>query len=108
MIRRALEDPARDKLGQAIGEDVPRHSKACLELFEMLEPVECSAKDEERPFLADNLDRRRNWARQRGFLEGVNLGRHPVCRQTRRLPLSSCDESITRKQRIVASRNLKC
>ena len=53
----ALEDPAGDQLRQPVREDVAGDPKARLELLEMLEAVEGAAKDQERPFLADQLDR---------------------------------------------------
>ena len=40
--------------------------------FEMLKPVQRAAKDQERPFLADQLDRRRQRAAQRRRLERVD------------------------------------
>jgi hypothetical protein len=52
-IEAALEDFAFDQLGQPIGQDVAGNSEASLELLEMLEAVQCSAQDEEGPFLAN-------------------------------------------------------
>jgi hypothetical protein len=78
-----------------------------LELLEMLEAVECAAKDEEGPFLADQVDRRRKRARERGLPEPVDMGRDSICRQARRPPSLDSDESISARQKIVARRNWK-
>ena len=56
-VRRPLEDAAGDHLRQPVGQDVAGDPEAGLEFLEMLEAVECAAKDQERPFLADQLDR---------------------------------------------------
>src|SRR4029079_5747444 len=72
-IRGAREDASGDELRQAIRQDVAGDPEATLEFLEMLEPVERSAQDQERPFLADQLDRRGKRARQGGFLERVEV-----------------------------------
>ncbi len=58
-VGRALEDPAGDQLGKPVRQDVAGDPQARLEFLEMLEAVEGAAKDQERPFFADQLDRRR-------------------------------------------------
>ena len=55
-----------------IRQDVPGDPETCLELLEMLEAVERSAKNEEGPFLANEFDRRRQWARQRSLAKGLD------------------------------------
>ena len=55
----SLQDSAGHHLRKPVGEDVAGNSEPCLEFLEMLEAVERAAKDQERPFLADQLDDRR-------------------------------------------------
>ena len=86
----ALEDAAGDQLGQPVGQDVAGDSQPGLEFLEMLEAVERAAEDQERPFLADQLDRRRNRAVQRRFPERVDSGRDSI------MPPISCSLSRIR------------
>ena len=71
-VRLALEYPAGDHLAQPVREDVAGNSEPRLELFEMLEAVKRAAKDQERPFLADQLDSMRQRAPERRRLERVD------------------------------------
>ena len=57
---------------QPVGEDVAGNAEPGLEFLEMLEAVERAAKDQERPFLADQLDRGGKRARQSRFPERVD------------------------------------
>src|SRR3954468_3789872 len=85
-VRRAFEDSTRNQLGETIREDVASDSQTRLELLEMMEAVERAAKDQERPLLADQLDRGRNGAAQRCFLETIDFRRERVCRHWTDLP----------------------
>jgi hypothetical protein len=49
--------------------------RAGLEFLEVLQAVESTAKDEECPFLADQLDRLRDGAAERSFPERVDVRR---------------------------------
>jgi hypothetical protein len=53
----------------------------------MLEPVECTAKDEERPFFPNELDGGWNWAGQCRFLEPVDMRRQRISRHKPFSPL---------------------
>src|SRR6185312_4539740 len=75
-----LEDPSPDQLCQSIRQNVASDPEAGLELLEMLEAVECAAKDQERPFLADQLDCGRNRARQSSLPERVQMSRQRIAR----------------------------
>ena len=68
-----LEDSAGDHLRQAIRQDVSGNAEASLEFLEMVKAVQCSAKDQESPFLADQFDRGRNRALQRRLLEPIDI-----------------------------------
>ena len=85
-IGRPFEDSAGDHLAQPVGKDVARNAEAGLEFLEMVKAVEGAAKDQERPFLADQLDRGGNRARQRRFLEPIDIRRERVCRHCLYLP----------------------
>ena len=71
---------------KTVGENVARDSESRLEFLEMLKAIERAAKDQERPFFADQLDRRRYRARQSRFLKPVDMRRQRVCRIGRFLP----------------------
>ena len=77
-----------------------------LEFLEMMEAVERAAKDQERPFLADQLDRGGNRARQSRFPERVQVRRQRVCRHAPLSPLSNLYQSTRRFQKTVASMKL--
>jgi hypothetical protein len=72
-IRSALEDPSGDHLAQPVGQDVARNPEPGLELLEMLQTVECAAKDQEGPLFADQFDRLGQGAPQRSRAEGINV-----------------------------------
>ena len=56
----------------------------------MMKAVEGAAEDQEGPFLADQLDRGRNRARQRGLPERIEAGRQTLSAVMRRyLPIAS-------------------
>ena len=84
-IGRPLEDPAGDELAEPVGEDVAGNPEPGLEFLEMLEAVERAAQDQERPFLADQLDRAGQRAVQRRLAERIDVRCHLLVRQ----PLSS-------------------
>jgi hypothetical protein len=58
----SLQDPFLYQPVEPVGEDVPRDSKALLELVETAEAEEDVADDEERPALANDLERPRDRA----------------------------------------------
>src|SRR6185369_3267873 len=80
-IRQTLEDSAGDQFGQPVGKYVARDAEARLEFLEMLEAIQRPAKDQESPFLADQLDRWRERTGKSGLLEGVDMRRNSVRRQ---------------------------
>src|SRR4051812_5960933 len=55
----------------------------------MLEPVKRAAKDQERPFLRDELDCRGEWAGQRRPFERIHLRRTRFCRHKPFTPLTN-------------------
>ena len=77
---------ARNQLAEPVGQDVAGNPEARLELLEMLEAVERAAKDEERPFLADQLDRGGNRATQRCLAERLDVGARFACSHFADLP----------------------
>ena len=64
--------PPATSFAEPVGQDVAGDSEASLELFEMLQAVECAAEDQEGPFLADQLDGGRKRATQRRFAELID------------------------------------
>ena len=58
----ALEDALVDEPAEAVGEDVARDAEALLELVEAAAAEEGVADDQERPALADDLERPRDRA----------------------------------------------
>src|SRR5262245_31352345 len=61
-VRDSLQDRLRHQPVEPVGEDVPRNSEALLELVEPAQPEEDVADDEQRPALADDLERPRDRA----------------------------------------------
>jgi hypothetical protein len=55
----ALQDPLLDEAVQPVGEDVAGDPEALLELLEAAQAKEAVADDQERPGLADDLERAR-------------------------------------------------
>jgi protein ImuB len=103
LVLRALEDSARDQLGETVGQDVARDSEARLELLEMLEAVERAAKDQERPFLTEQLDRVRQRAMQRRLAKGIEIPGRAVLRHA--TPQSAGEKSTNIARKIVAIEN---
>jgi hypothetical protein len=58
----SLQDPFVDQPGEAVTEDVSRDTEALLELVEAPQPEEDVSHDQERPPLADELERARDRA----------------------------------------------
>ena len=84
-IGSSFENSAGDHLAEPVGQDVSRNPQTALEFLEMLKFVQCSAQDQKRPFLSDELDRGGNRARQRRFAKRAQMLRWLSAAQAIRL-----------------------
>jgi hypothetical protein len=75
----------------------------------MFKAVQCAAENQERPFLADQLNRRGQWATERRRLERFNIWlglnglmtiqfltspKPPLCTIQRKITVASCNETL--------------